>query len=436
MSETKEQTPDRPAGLRSAGTPFRLLQRWMSADRRARFQRRLVRDTAAVLVFLASFYTAVFMENDARGALVLSLLISAVFSAICVLVHELGHAAAARVVGWRVHLIVVGPLAFAPRRGRFVRVAGRGRRQDIGGWVNATPPPGRAWTDGDIPFILGGAIGNLVLAIASVLAALALYEAERRAATGLLGLAAISMVFAVANLVPLRGPGRNRNDGALLIDALKREEPPLCDQNIARLAGMINDGVSAAEWDVSALNDLADDPTVNRDEVDPLLISYALAVADLAALKSILERSLEAKPEAPAEYICLYAFAIAMIDRDGPRAAEILEKVPAKLAKKSFCYWRAQAATAHLLDRRDEALAAISNARRVVGKLGARPDEDDEAVFRAIELGEELPRLEPRGRLSAGLTGEGATSGGLRKQASGSRRHSFAKRIVPGRRPV
>jgi hypothetical protein len=325
-----------------------------------------------------------------------------IFSAISVLVHELGHAAAARAVGWRVNLIVVGRWAFAPRRGRFIRIRDRGYRQDLGGWVNATPPPGVAWRDGSIPFILGGPIGNLVLAVAAALAALAVHGTDRHVFAGLLGLAAISTVFAVANLVPLRGPGSHRNDGALLIDAYKGDEPPLRDQRIARLVGRLFDGLPVAQWDESAVNELTDDPSMSRDDVDSLLINYALAVADVAALKVILERYLEAKPGSNLEYRCLYAFAIAMIDGDGPRAAKILEKVPGKAAKKSFSFWRAQATTSHLLGSREEALAAIRNARHAVGKLGARPDDDDEAVFRAITLGEELPRLEPRGRLSVG----------------------------------
>jgi len=384
----------------------------MSADRRAAFLRRLVRDTTAILVFLAAFYTAAFLVIDHRGVVVLALVISAVFSAICVFVHEIGHAAAARAVGWRVNLIVVGPWAFAPRRRRFIRIRSRGYRQDLGGWVNATPPLGLTWKDGNIPFILGGPIGNFLLAIISALAGLAIHGTDRHVFTALMCLAGISMVFAVSNLIPLRGPGSYRNDGALLIDALKGEEQPLRDQRMARLVGRFFDGLPAALWDASAVNDLADDPSVDQEDVDPLLISYALAVADLAGARRILERYLAARPDRPFEYRCLYAFAIAMIDRDGPRAAEILENAPGRAAKKSFGFWRAQAATLHVLGRRDKALAAIREARRVADRSGIRPDEDDEAVFRAITLGEELPRLEPRGRLAAtGKTQTGSRDG-------------------------
>jgi Zn-dependent protease len=381
----------------------------MSADRRARFWRGLVLNTAAVLVFIVSFYTAAFFlaafnMNDPRRVVVLSLVISVVFSAICVLVHELGHAVAAQAMGWRVHLIVVGSWAFAPRRGRFIRIRDSDYGQDLGGWVNATPPPGTAWTNGDIPFILGGAVGNLLLAAVSALAALAIHGTGPHVFAGLMGLAGISMVFAVANLVPLRGPGSHRNDGALLIDALKREEPPLRAQNIARLIGSLFDGLPVAQWDASRLNELAEDPSIDREVADSLLLSYALTVADLDAVRQILERTLAENPDADPEDRCQYAFVIAMIDRDGPRAAEILDAVPREAVEESFTFWRAQAVTSHLLGTRDAALAAIAEARRVGERLGIWPDADDEAVFRAITLGEELPRLEPRGRISADLT--------------------------------
>ncbi len=402
MSETKEQTPGQPSRLRSTWSDFRLSRPGLSGDWLAKIWRWLVAAVSVVLAFLVALYTAAIMLHGHPGTYVVTLLILFSFPPICVLVHEIGHAAAAWAVGWRVHLIVVGPLAFAPRRGRFIRIANRGQRQDFGGWVNATPPPDSAWKDGRIPFIFGGAAGNLLLSVVSVLAALAIYEAERRAFTGLMGLAGFSVVYAVANLVPFSVAGGHKNDGALLIVAFKGGEPPLREQRIARLIGMVFDGLPAAQWDVSALNELADDPSANRDDVDQLLVSYALGVGDLAAVKRILERYLEAKPDGNIEYRCLYALSIAMIDRDGPRAAKILEEVPGKARKKSFSFWRTQAATAHLLGKRDEALAAVRSARHAAGKIGARPDEDDEAIFQAVEQDRDLPRLEPRGRLSAG----------------------------------
>ena len=106
----------------------------------------------------------------------------------------------------------------------------------------------------------------------------------------------------------------------------------------------------------------------------------------------------------------MYAFTISMTDRDALHAVKILEKLPRRAARRSFSFWRARAVTAHLLERRDEALAAIRKARHIAKKTGIRPDGDDETVFRAIEHGRDLPRLEPRRRLSVSDDGLFETS--------------------------
>ncbi len=402
MGETEQRAAGRPSGRRVARGPLALPRHLLSRNRLATLWRWLVGTVKVVLIALVALYTAVFMIGSARFVVTATWMLFLVFYAICLVVHELGHAAAARAMGWRVHLIAVWRFAYAPRRGRFLRVARRGRGPDVGGWVNATPPPGMAWTHGVIPFILGGAGGNVALAVAASVAALALREADGRAFAGLIGLAGTSMIFAVASLVPVRLAHGGRNDGGLLIDALKHGEPPLRLQRHARLAGMIHDGVPAERWDESALRDLAEDPSADPDDVDPLLLDYALAVADLEGARRVLERYVGANPDRSVHYRCTYAFVIAMVDRDGTRAAEILDAVPEEAARKTFGFWRATAATAHLLGRRDETLAAIAEIRRIAPRLSARPDADDEAVFRAVERGEELPRLTPRGRVPGG----------------------------------
>lgn len=133
--------------------------------------------------------------------------------------------------------------------------------------------------------------------------------------------------------------------------------------------------------------------------------AWAVGVADLAAAKRILERYVKPNPVSNFDHRCTYAFAVAMLDGDGPRAAGILDTVPPEAATNSFSFWRARAATLHVLGRREEALAALRSARKAGGNFWDGPDEDDEAVFRAIEEGNELPRLEPRRRLSEDMIG-------------------------------
>jgi Zn-dependent protease len=396
MSGKTEQLPARGSGTRSPRNGLRL-----SKQQRAGVGRWAVGIVAGGSFGAVSMFPAVVVSDGHPAAPLLAGLIALAFIAVSVLVHEIGHAVAAWAVGWRVHLIVVGPFAFAPRQRKFIPLGNRRQRPDFLGWVHVTPPPDSGWIKGAIPIKLGGAMGNLALGAVSALSALAIYDTAANPYFAVLAaLAVASVIFAAANLVPFSRPGAWKSDGASAIAVLKGEEPTLREQMASRLSGMVFDGVPAEDWDVSALNELAGAPPGERWKSDPLLISYAFGMADLAAAKLLLQRHLEAKPHSPLEYRCMYAFAIAMIDRDGPGAAVILEDLPRKAAEKSFSYWRARAVTSHLLGNRDEALAALRNARHAAGKIGAAPDEDDELIFHAIAQDADLPRLEPRGRLS------------------------------------
>lgn len=365
----------------------------------AEFWRQVVIILMFVLVFAVSICTALVISNGHPGTLMFAGLIASIFFAICIFIHEIGHAVAAWLVGWRVHLIVIGSLAFAPRRKGFSRNLRQGNLRDLAGWVYATPPPDSVWNKGAIPFILGGAVGNFLLGVLSILAAAAIYESELHFSVVLIGLASASVIFAVANLIPISRSGTWKSDGAALLGIFKGEEQSIHEQKIARLFGTAFDGIPVEKWDASALRELIDEAPNDSERIDPLLISYAFAMADLATAKFVLNRYLKANPDSSLEYQCMYAFAIAMIDQDAHHASKILENLPRLLAEKSFSFWRAQAVTAHLLDRREEALTAIRNARRFADKSGTPPDEDDETVFQAIEQGKVSLHLEPRVRL-------------------------------------
>lgn len=359
-------------------------------------------------MIVAAIYPAAVISNGHPGVAAAAALMLAVIFPICIFIHEIGHAVAAWLVGWRVHLIVVGSRGFAPRGRKFLRVSRQCRQKDLGGWVHTTPPPNSVPNKGAITVILGGAMGNLVLAALLLPVVTMLSDVEKHLYAVLVSLGGISVIYAIRNLVPTWSLGGWQSDGASLIRVIKGVEPSIYDQSLSRLFGLVYDDVPVNEWDVSVLREVVDGPADNRHAVDPIVISYAFCTADLVTARSILERYLETDPENFFDYRCMYAFIIAMTDRDAPRAAKILEALPGELTQKSFSFWRATAVTAHLLEKRDEALEAIRKARQFADAGGVRLDEDDESVFSAIERGDGLPRLEPRQNLSAGagaLTG-------------------------------
>lgn len=380
---------------------MRLLKAGIWKERLAGVWSLVVGVFTVLSMIVAAIYPASVISNGHPGVAAAAALMLAVLSPICIFVHEIGHAVAAWLVGWRVHLIVVGSRGFAPRSRKFLRVSRQHRRKDVGGWVHTTPPPNSAPNKGAITVKLGGAMGNLVLAALLLPVVTMLSDVEKHLYAILVSLSGISVIYAIRNLVPTWSPGGWHSDGASLIRVIKGVEPSAYDQNLSRLFGLVYDDVPVNEWDVSVLREVVDGPADDRNAVDPIVISYAFCTADLVTARLVLERYLGTNPENSFDYQCMYAFTIAMTDRDAPRASEILQTLPGELTQMSFSFWRATAVTAHLLGNREEALEAIRKTRQFADAGGVQPDEDDEMVFGAIERGDELPRLEPRQRLSA-----------------------------------
>jgi hypothetical protein len=165
----------------------------------------------------------------------------------CALIHELGHAAFAKVAGWRVALIHVAPFSWRPSDGRFAVVGAPGG-QDFAGYCAIMPGSGAATRGGYILGVLGGPIASAVLAVLAALAAIAFLDAYNNTGGGLTpvprsdgtmalrieperqsldraitpffaALSALSAYAAVFSLWPARFK-RFYNDGALIVDAL------------------------------------------------------------------------------------------------------------------------------------------------------------------------------------------------------------------------
>lgn len=372
----------------------------LSKDRIAAVWQRLVLITMALMLFVASIYPAAIVSDGNHGVFLVAALIATAFYPVVLFVHEIGHAVAAWSVGWSVHLIVVGPRAFAPRRKKFFRIPEQYLREDVGGWVHATPPQDTAWNRGAVIVKSGGAAGNFVLSVLSLMLSLMIYRFNFYLHTFFVGLSGASAVYGFINLVPTSREGGWVSDGASLIKVLRGEVPTIRQQCLARLFGLVHDGVPVENWDVSILNELIDGSPSEQRAVDPLLIGYAFVMGDLVAARFLLERYLKSTPDASFRHRCMYAFATAVLDRDAQHASRILEDSPSVSETDTFCYWRTQAAIAHLLGNREDSLEAVRNARHFADDTGIQPDEDDEALFGAIQQGRDLPRFEPRQRLS------------------------------------
>ena len=125
-----------------------------------------LRVVAKLLLLLTSFamYGALGALH-ARGGPLTSMAIAALLVFVAILFHELAHAAAARLVGARVHAIVALPvrLRFRPLR---LDLIGRGGRGDLGGYVTFTLDRIAARRKHAI-IAAAGPLANVLLAIAA-----------------------------------------------------------------------------------------------------------------------------------------------------------------------------------------------------------------------------------------------------------------------------
>lgn len=303
--------------------------------------------------------------------------------------HELGHAAAAWLIGWRVHAIAVWGVCYRPRARRFERVSIKDS-DDYLGWVTSTPPLGGDWVKRRAIVILGGVAGNLVLIALCFALGAALPPVARPM---LIGLALTSLAQAIENLVPRwRANGRG-NDGARLLDHLRGKRPSAADCDRAWLDGHVLDDLDSRLWDralVARLETAAFDAERGAWR-DAMLLSRYLSLGQVERAHALLERSDAAKDGKHAGLVIERAFLVAIVERDAAKASALLALTPERVWGGYFNYWRARAAVHGLRGEVEEAREAARRARALAAKGKARPDGDDVALLEACERGEEPP---------------------------------------------
>lgn len=159
----------------------------------------------AILIFLVTAFGVVGILADyfpGDAGLLPRFAIDAVLAFVAVLVHELGHATAARRLGADVHSIVVLPfeLRFRPRKLRMKWRAGQG---DLGGYVAYTLNRIEARRK-HMAIAAAGPAANLLLALGAGLLARQI-GLQTLAGTVLGALAMLSAGMGLANLMPFKG---------------------------------------------------------------------------------------------------------------------------------------------------------------------------------------------------------------------------------------
>lgn len=177
----------------------------------------LLRTLASIILLVPSLLVsraAQSLVDSNYFLLFIPLLIGEFF--VTIFCHELGHAAAARLFGWRIDLFAVTPIAYRVKTGRFEFWSRFGA--DFGGLVVCQPDPATA-TPARLGFLsFAGPLASFVLA-ALLLAASAISPwAFGRTVLGSTG--AVSFFFGLGNLIPFRTRKGFRSDGMGVIQAL------------------------------------------------------------------------------------------------------------------------------------------------------------------------------------------------------------------------
>lgn len=355
------------------------------------------RSIFAAVLFIGYLMAGQLIRTFEVGPLASAALIAPVFIVelfFCLLIHELGHAVAAWLVGWRIHVIAVGPLSYFPVERRFARtwtIKGRG------GFVLALPAISNGDERGRTIFTLGGPAANLVFGAVGLSIALSLQSQTLNQGdtwTLLAGSLSIdSLAVGFANLVPFWNANRP-SDGAKLLSHLFGNSASGARRNLVWISSQAAHGVGPAYWDADRIRALWDyeDPENGNGLRDKLLLSHYLALGDVERAVAVTERHMRtARPRSPG--ITLeHAFLIAFVENRGEDAKQILDGVP-EGERESFHYWRALAIAKARLGEMSDAQVAVKNALALAAQNRARPDQDDNALFSAIEKGLPLPSL-------------------------------------------
>ncbi|HUJ02141.1 MAG TPA: site-2 protease family protein [Rhizomicrobium sp.] len=346
----------------------------------------------AILLVRPAFWAA----DDAFGHVPHSPLLGIAFyigfMLLCVTAHELGHAVAGSLVGYRIHMIVVAAAGYRPpvRKFQYIFLTDSG---DFGGYVFGTTPTLKNWAKRNAIFFAGGPLANLLLAAA-------LFVAARSGAGDALkgvvaNLALVSLVIGTQSLVPYSSRnGKSHSDGAQLLALMRGKRISAEENRASLLQGLHLDGQDATLWDDRAVAE------IESGEVEPdwrafrdhMLLHRYLAFGDLQKAKWLLEKSDAVKDGTLPSLTIEYAFLVALLDGDAGRADDLLGKAPDDACEKDFSFLRAKAVVHAIRGERDRAIAAVADARRIAKEEHRPLDENENALFLAIEQGRALPR--------------------------------------------
>lgn len=313
-----------------------------------------------------------------------------VIIAFLILLHEVGHATVAWILGWRVRSITVLMISFRPLAGLWTWNP-KSLGADLGGCVVATPPERGTRTFDAMLYALGGSAANIALGI-FCLSNFDKYQGVNSTAFYLVEcIGVLSFGLGILNLFPMKTSGGFSSDGLIVLlltwRLLRSKRVPREHDAHIRLMADLRDGTPPFEDDLKLLDEIYERNDGVTTDFEYLTIVFAIREGNLERIRTVLLRMESrgvAGQDGGNEFLAL---ASALLDRDPDTAVQYLDAIVSQKKQDSYPYWRCMAAVEHLRGNTELALIAVQRAR----SLGTSLDEDEEGILNAIESGTELP---------------------------------------------
>lgn len=314
-----------------------------------------------------------------------------------ILIHELGHAAAARLMNWDIREIVVGALIYRPPTNTWLWDFYRENStdaEDLGGWVVAIPPKRDGYLVGDAILILGGPLATFICGSWLIYVGSQPDIITTDWADFFFGLGWLFYVDAIVNLIPSQQNGRARSDGMQLWDLIFSKRENIASrfnaEAVWRIGARLTDGKTIENSDIDLLSRLVGSG-VQLDEFSlQVALSSFYQTGHLSEARATLEQLRTLNGTLTDVQKVELAFCLAILDRDVDGAESLLADLQPDTDRTSIGFLRAQATIDYLAGRQQSAEDAIAVLREN-GNPGF--DADDEALFAAILSKIELPQF-------------------------------------------
>jgi hypothetical protein len=270
---------------------------------------------------------------------------------ITLVVHELGHVAAAWATEMKVYSFVLGPLDWRIRDGRWKFAFSKARLTSVGGAVGiaSTRPDESRWHR--ICIAAGGPVANLVFGGVAFLLALAAKDSFYENSWGIFAdIATIGIGTFILNLIPLRVGGMY-SDGARIYQSLSGG----MWADYWRVHNLVSSTMVTAlrprDYDLESIERLAANPPTPLHLLLCRLyeFEYHLDRGEMTQARQLLEKaqiaSQESEETLTSEICSEFVYSLAYLNRDAGAARAWWDRLEAKKpAQHNWDYWLAHSA--------------------------------------------------------------------------------------------